>query len=97
MVQQLADGPLCPGPNGAPYLPYSTAGNRFGRMLDYLGISGVHTHSLRRQFASERGPGRQPARTRQTQPGPRPRQHRDHAVGAAPWRRTVPRVSFRIA
>ncbi len=34
-------------------MPYSTAGNRFGRMLDYLGISGVHTHSLRHQFASE--------------------------------------------
>jgi integrase len=53
MVQELADGPLCPGPGGTPYLPYSTAANRFGRMLDYLGISGVHTHSLRHQFASE--------------------------------------------
>ncbi len=53
MVQELADEPLCPGPNGTPYMPYSTAGNRFGRMLDYLGISGVHTHSLRHQFASE--------------------------------------------
>jgi integrase len=53
MVADLPDGPLCPGPNGTPYLPYSTAGNRFGRMLDYLGISGVHTHSLRHQFASE--------------------------------------------
>ena len=39
--------------DGTPYMPYSTAGNRFGRMLDYLGISGVHTHSLRHQFASE--------------------------------------------
>jgi integrase len=53
MVQQLPDGPLCPGPNGTPYMPYSTAANRFGRMLEYLGISGVHTHSLRHQFASE--------------------------------------------
>jgi integrase len=53
MVQQLPDGPLCPGPNGTPYLPYSTAGNRFGRILGHLGISGVHTHSLRHQFASE--------------------------------------------
>jgi len=53
MVQELPDGPLCPGPNGTPYMPYSTAGNRFGRILDYLGISGVHTHSLRHQFASE--------------------------------------------
>jgi integrase len=53
MVQQLPDGPLCPGPNGTPYMPYSTASNRFGRMLDHLGISGVHTHSLRHQFASE--------------------------------------------
>jgi integrase len=34
-------------------MPYSTAGNRFGRMLEYLQISGVHTHSLRHQFASE--------------------------------------------
>jgi integrase len=53
MVQELADGPLCPGPNGTPYMPNSTAGNRFGRMLDYLGISAVHTHSLRHQFATE--------------------------------------------
>ncbi|MDQ2814499.1 MAG: tyrosine-type recombinase/integrase [Actinomycetota bacterium] len=53
MVTELADGPLCPGPGGTPYMPYSTAGNRFGRMLEYLGISGVHTHSLRHQFASE--------------------------------------------
>jgi integrase len=34
-------------------MPYSTAANRFGRMLDHLGIAGVHTHSLRHQFASE--------------------------------------------
>jgi integrase len=54
MVAKLPDGPLlCPGPSGTPYLPYSTARNRFGRMLDYLGISGAHTHSLRHQFASE--------------------------------------------
>jgi integrase len=53
MVQQLPDGPLCPGPNGTPYMPYGTARNRFGRMLDQLAISGVHTHSLRHQFASE--------------------------------------------
>jgi integrase len=43
----------CPGPSGTPYMPYSTARNRFGAMLDYLGISGAHTHSLRHQFASE--------------------------------------------
>ncbi len=53
MVQALPDGPLCPGPSGTPYMPYSTARNRFGRMLDYLGITGAHTHSLRHQFASE--------------------------------------------
>jgi hypothetical protein len=53
MVQALPDGPLCPGPHGTPYLPYGTARNRFGRMLTYLAISGVHTHSLRHQFASE--------------------------------------------
>jgi integrase len=53
MVQELPDGPLCPGPNGTPYMPYSTAGNRFARILEHLGISGAHTHSLRHQFASE--------------------------------------------
>jgi integrase len=53
MVQQLPDGPLCPGPHGTPYLPYGTAAGRYGRILDHLGISGVHTHSLRHQFASE--------------------------------------------
>jgi integrase len=52
MVQALPDGPLCPGPSGT-YMPYSTARNRFGRMLEYLGIEGVHTHSLRHQFATE--------------------------------------------
>ena len=29
------------------------ARNRFGRMLDHLGIEGAHMHSLRHQFASE--------------------------------------------
>jgi hypothetical protein len=53
MVQQLPGGPLCPGPNGTPYMPCSTAGNRFGQMLAYLGISGVHTHTSRHQFASK--------------------------------------------
>jgi len=53
MVQALPFGPLCPGPNGTPHMPYSTARNRFGRMLDHLGIIGAHTHSLRHQFASE--------------------------------------------
>ena len=53
MAAELPDGPLCPGPSGTPYLPYSTARNRFGRMLDYLAITGAHTHSLRHQFASE--------------------------------------------
>jgi Phage integrase family len=53
MVQALPDGPLCPGPNGTPYMPYSTAGNRFSAIAGYRGISGAHTHSLRHQFASE--------------------------------------------
>jgi integrase len=53
MIAQLPDGPLCPGPGGTPYLPYGTAQSRFGRILDHLGVSGVHTHSLRHQFASE--------------------------------------------
>ena len=53
MVQGMPDGPLCPSPNGTRFMPYSTARNRFGRMLDHLGIEGAHTHSLRHQFASE--------------------------------------------
>jgi Phage integrase family len=53
MVAAMEDGPLCPGPHGTPYTPYSTARNRYGRMLDYLDISGVHTHTLRHQFATE--------------------------------------------
>jgi hypothetical protein len=53
MVQALPDGPLCPGPHGTPYMPYSTARNRFGAITGHLEISGAHTHSLRHQFASE--------------------------------------------
>jgi integrase len=53
MVQALDDGPLCPGPRDTPYLQYGTAANRFGRLLDHLSIAGVHTHSLRHQFASD--------------------------------------------
>jgi integrase len=53
MVADMADGPLCPGPNGTPYMVSHTAWHRFGRILEYLQISGVHTHSLRHQFASE--------------------------------------------
>jgi integrase len=53
MVQELPEGPLCPGPNGTPCMPYSTAGNRFARILGHLGISAAHTHSLRHQFGSE--------------------------------------------
>jgi len=53
MVAQLPDGPLCPGPSGTPYLPYGAAAKRYARILDQLGVTGVHTHSLRHQFASE--------------------------------------------
>jgi hypothetical protein len=53
MVQQLPDGPLCPGPNGTPYMGYPTARGRFIAIVGYRGISGAHTHSLRHQFASE--------------------------------------------
>jgi integrase len=53
MVAALPDGPLCPGPHGTPYLPYGTASSRFGRICGHLAIPGVHTHSLRHQFASE--------------------------------------------
>jgi integrase len=52
MVQALPDGPLCPGLS-TPYLPYSTAGNRFGQIAAHLGFSGAHTHTLRHQFATE--------------------------------------------
>jgi integrase len=53
IVQAMPDGPLCPGPNRTPYMPYSTARNRFNRMMAHLGIEGAHTHSLRHQFATE--------------------------------------------
>jgi hypothetical protein len=49
MIAELPGGPLCPGPNGTPYLPYGTAANRFGRMLAYLGVSGrAHGAPVRR-------------------------------------------------
>ena len=53
MITGLPEGPLCPGPHGTPYLPYGTASSRFAAILDHLGVPGVHTHSLRHQFASE--------------------------------------------
>jgi integrase len=53
MVQAMPDGPLCPGPLKTPYLGYRTAAARFRRILGLLGIEGVHTHSLRHQFATE--------------------------------------------
>jgi integrase len=72
MVQALPDGPLCPGPNGTPYMPYSTARNRFGAIVEHQGISGAHTHSLRHQFASE-ALDEAPPRATEHQPGTRPR------------------------
>ncbi len=83
---ELPDGPLCPGPNGTPYMPYSTARNRFGRMLVFLGISGVHTH-IAAPPVRQRGPGRRPPRAGEHLPGPRPRQHRDHAAVLHPRQR----------
>jgi hypothetical protein len=53
MVQAMADGPLCPGPNATPYTPYNTAYTRFSNLMAHLGISGAHTHMLRHQFATE--------------------------------------------
>jgi integrase len=53
MVQAMPDGPLCPGPNGTPYLPYFTAWGRFDTLTAAMGITGYTTHSLRHQFASE--------------------------------------------
>ena len=37
MVQGLPDGPLCPGPNGTPYMPYSTAYSRFASLTGIWG------------------------------------------------------------
>ena len=45
--------PALPRPERNPVHALQHGGNRFGRMLDHLGIAGVHTHSLRHQFASE--------------------------------------------
>ena len=53
MVDAMDDGPLCPGPNGTPYLPYFTARGRFAALTTAMGITGYTTHSLRHQFASE--------------------------------------------
>jgi hypothetical protein len=53
MVAAMADGPLCPGPNGTPYTPYNTAYTRFSNLMKHLEISGAHTHMLRHQFATE--------------------------------------------
>ena len=53
MVAAMPDGPLCPGPQGTPYLPYYTAADRFAALTTAMGITGYTTHSLRHQFASE--------------------------------------------
>jgi hypothetical protein len=53
MVAELPDGPLCPGPNGTPYMTYNTAYTRLASLTKHLGISGARTHMLRHQFASE--------------------------------------------
>jgi hypothetical protein len=53
MVEGMPDGPLCPGPNGSKYLPYSTARGRFDQLTAAMGVSGYTTHSLRHQFATE--------------------------------------------
>jgi Phage integrase family len=53
MVQAMPDGPLCPGPRATPYASYETARRRYSGILRHLEIAGVHTHSLRHQFATE--------------------------------------------
>lgn len=53
MVAAMPDGPLCPGPNGTPYMAYNTAQARFAALTAAMGIEGYTTHSLRHQFASE--------------------------------------------
>ena len=52
MVAELPDGPLCPGPN-TPYISYNTARSRLINLARHLGVSGIRTHMLRHQFASE--------------------------------------------
>ena len=53
IVAAMPDGPLCPGPRGSRYMPYSTARLRFAAIMDAAGVDGYTTHSLRHQFASE--------------------------------------------
>jgi hypothetical protein len=52
MVQEMPDGPLCPGPRN-PYISYNTARCRLVNLAGHLGITGIRTHMLRHQFASE--------------------------------------------
>ena len=86
MVQELADGPLCPGPNGTPYMPYSTAGEPV-RPDAGLPRDQRSAHPQPAPPVRQRGPGRQPPRAGQHLPGPRTRQHRDHAAVLHPRQR----------
>jgi integrase len=52
MVQAMPDGPLCPGPS-TPYICYNTARSRLVNLARHLGVTGIRTHMLRHQFASE--------------------------------------------
>jgi hypothetical protein len=79
MVQAATGRPALPRPDcGTPYMPYSTARNRFKAITEHRGISGAHTHSAAPPVR-QRGPRRQPARASQHQPGTRPRFGGDHA------------------
>ncbi|HEX4090424.1 MAG TPA: tyrosine-type recombinase/integrase [Trebonia sp.] len=53
MVSALPDGPLCPGAGATTYMSYNTARSRLVSLGRHLGISGVRTHMLRHQFATE--------------------------------------------
>jgi integrase len=53
MVQQMPRRAAVPRPERHRLHALQHRRTPFGRMLDYLGISGVHTHSLRHQFGSE--------------------------------------------
>jgi hypothetical protein len=53
MVQEMPDGPLCPGAGGTTYMSYNTAYTRLVSLGKHLGIVGVRTHMLRHQFATE--------------------------------------------
>ena len=51
--EAMPDGPLCPGAGSTPCMSYNSAYSRLVSLGRHLGITGVRTHMLRHQFASE--------------------------------------------